>query len=80
MPLLLHDGRRTLRIHRDGLPAVGLWLPGQGEEALLAAGQQGAFLRLEAATGEQPLKLQPSETWNGRLVFTAAERQPVPAV
>lgn len=80
MPLLLHDGRRTLRIHRDGLPAVGLWLPGQGEGTLPAAGQQAAFLRLEATTGEQPLKLQPSETWNGSLVFTAANRQPVPAV
>jgi glucose-6-phosphate 1-epimerase len=80
MPLLLHDGRRTLRIHCDGLPAVGLWLPGQDEGAPLAAGQQTAFLRLEATTGEQPLKLQPSETWNGGLVFAAADRQPVPAV
>lgn len=75
-PLLLRDGGRTLRITADSLPDVGLWCPSQEEAARLLdleVDEQGEFIRIETAAAEQPLWLQPGETWQGRQTLIADE-------
>lgn len=72
-PLVLHDGRRKVRIETEGFPDAVIWNPWVDKTASfddMAPLDFRRMLCIEAARIGEPVTLRPSEQWRGRQTLT----------
>jgi glucose-6-phosphate 1-epimerase len=73
-PLKVSDSKRTTTVSSLGFPDAVVWNPGPERAASLAdLGTDGyrQMVCVEAAAIDQPVRLGPSETWQGSQVLSA---------